>query len=50
MEQIQKDYSHKASDLRVNPYSAGVDFRIDPRAKIDPCTVRVKLFIMAVDP
>ena len=35
----------------LNPYSAGIDFsRQILTTKVYPCTVRVKLFIMAVDP
>ena len=41
-----------------NPYSAGIDFRrqnptyvdVNFTAKIDPHTMRIKLFIMVVDP
>ena len=34
-----------------NPYSAGIDFRRQIlTSKIDPHTVKVKIFIMAVDP
>ena len=29
---------------RFNPYSAGIDFKVDPR------TVKLKIFIMIVDP
>ena len=32
-----------------NPYSAGISFRRqNPTSKVDPRTVRVKMFIMAV--
>ena len=35
----------------VNPYSAGIDFsRQNLTTKVDPRTVRIKIFIMAVDP
>ena len=31
----------------VIPYSAGIDFRV---SKVDPRTVGVKIFLLAVDP
>ena len=35
----------------VNPYSAGIDFsHQNLTSKVDPRTVRVKIFLMAVDP
>ena len=38
-------------DMMINPYSAGIDFsRQILTTKVDPRTVRVKIFIMAVDP
>ena len=33
-----------------NPYSAGIDFSRQNLTKVDPRTVRVKIFLMAVDP
>ena len=45
--------------IMVNPHSAGIDCRrqnltsVDVRllkSKVDPCTVRVKISLMAVDP
>ena len=35
---------------RLNPYSAGIDFSRILTTKVDPRTVRVKIFIIAVDP
>ena len=35
----------------LNPYSAGIDFsRQILTSKVDPRTVRVQIFILAVDP
>ena len=37
--------------LGVNPYSAGIDVsRQNPTSKDDPRTVRVNIFLMAIDP
>ena len=36
---------------RVNPYSAGIDFsRQNLTSIVDPRTVRINIFLMAVDP
>ena len=36
---------------RINPYSAGIDFsHQNLTSKVHPRTVRVDIFIMAVDP
>ena len=36
---------------RFNPYSAGIDFRRQiVTSKVDPRTVRIKIFLIAVDP
>ena len=41
----------KALYVAFNPYSAGIDFRRRSlTAKVDSRTVRMKIFIMAVDP
>ena len=37
--------------IYINPYSAGIDFRRQIlTSKVDPRTVIVKIFMMAVDP
>ena len=34
-------------NLRFNPYSSGIDYS---QTKVDPRTVRVKIFLLAVTP
>ena len=51
---IDKKKSKQFSNTRVNPYSAGIDFSrqnlTSSSSKVDPGTVSVKIFILAVDP
>ena len=38
------------SETQLDPYSAGIDFSQILTTKVVPRTVRVKLFLMTVDP